>query len=461
MSDETSKEDVLITVTQDDIYFFYDDLLGDGTNYEGEISGPISAGKWSGKFNFNINYFENLFVDINPTITYTTTSSSTQTTKEFESYNELKNFTAGNTNLKEVVLYNREQQLPDTSQVKTLSDEDDIATIPTSFNGLFKGCTNLMKLDLRNFVMDEVIDVAEMVNSCDNLLDENIIGLNIPKAINKDCIREHILDITETSGLTKYKCKNCSYTDEYKEFNYSGSIEKVILEPGTYKLETWGGQGGNNGGKGGYSYGNITLEETKTLYIVVGGAGEYTASNGVIAKGGYNGGNDATGYNNGEFYNVSYKYYGTGGGATHIAFQTGLLSTLYKEQEDLLIVSGGGGGYYRYYNRTNSYTNNGTYTSNPGIGGGGNKAGGNGSITNHSHTASNGDKSSTSTTTGGGLSPTESTFGIAINTGGGGYEGGRGHAAGGSGYLASLLTESGGTSGVRSGNGFAKITRIS
>ena len=44
---------------------------------------------------------------------------------------------------------------------------------------------------------------------------------------------------------------------ESKLFYYTGGIQAVTLNPGKYKLEVWGAQGGHyTGGKGGYSYGN-------------------------------------------------------------------------------------------------------------------------------------------------------------------------------------------------------------
>lgn len=61
-------------------------------------------------------------------------------------------------------------------------------------------------------------------------------------------------------------------------FNYSftGHVETATLEPGTYKLEVWGAEGGttdhyaNTAGKGGYSVGLLTLKSTTKLHIHVG-----------------------------------------------------------------------------------------------------------------------------------------------------------------------------------------------
>lgn len=119
-------------------------------------------------------------------------------------------------------------------------------------------------------------------------------------------------------------------------FDYTGG-EQVFITPikGIYKLEVWGAQGGNKnnylGGYGGYSIGTITINQFDKLYINVGGIG--TAN---TAKGGYNGG--------GNIQADQYGFGSPGGGATHIALRSGLLSTLENCKSDILIVAGGGGG---------------------------------------------------------------------------------------------------------------------
>ena len=97
-----------------------------------------------------------------------------------------------------------------------------------------------------------------------------------------------------------------------------------------YQLETWGAQGGGNGGFGAYSTGVVYLERGETIYINVGGAPStrYT--------GGYNGGGNAIS-TGGQAGNA-------GGGATHIAKTSGNLSTFSSKREDILIVAAGGGG---------------------------------------------------------------------------------------------------------------------
>ena len=230
------------------------------------------------------------------------------------------------------------------------------------------------------------------------------------------------------------------------DFDYTGT-EQVFTAPvsGTYKLETWGAQGGgpseNEGGFGGYSSGTIVLIENDNIYINVGGAGATSKNElNATAIGGYNGGGSAVNSNE----NCGSFLSGSGGGATHIATKSGLLSKLENDKEQLLIVSGGGGGgnFCNYQNhgiggsgggyKGMSATGIGVDAKYNGIGTGGNQA-----------TGACDDKKENYC----------SSFGQGFDTnqyvvdgvgGGGGYYGGSGsglNGGGGSGYIGnSLLT---------------------
>ena len=136
-------------------------------------------------------------------------------------------------------------------------------------------------------------------------------------------------------------------------FDYTGG-EQTFTAPviGTYKLETWGAQGGGLGGNteatGGYSVGSINLIFNQNLYITVGGSGK-SGTTGKIA-GGYNGGGEA--YAQGSYS----SFVGSGGGATHISLSSGLLSIFENSRDDLLIVSGGGGGSNQWKYSSTSYS---------------------------------------------------------------------------------------------------------
>lgn len=152
----------------------------------------------------------------------------------------------------------------------------------------------------------------------------------------------------------------CSYEKGYVwNFDYTGGEQEFTIPcTGTYKLETWGAQGGTAyvsedsvGGVGGYSYGDILFNENISIYINVGGVGvSNNNSKNSIALGGYNGGGAGGGYDRilyGEIWT------GSGGGATHIAIRSGQLSAFENYINDLIIVSGGGGGGY-YHNNSSS-----------------------------------------------------------------------------------------------------------
>ena len=150
--------------------------------------------------------------------------------------------------------------------------------------------------------------------------------------------------------------KPINYTgDTVFNFDYTGGEQTFIATvSGTYKLETWGAQGGGvskrDGGVGGYSSGVITLNQNETIYIYVGSQGKQcSALNSCL--GGYNGGGSA------KAYAEAFSQAAGGGGATHISTISGLLSILKNNKENIIIVSGGGGG--------SNYTND----PNGGIGG--------------------------------------------------------------------------------------------
>src|SRR5436189_2269584 len=115
-----------------------------------------------------------------------------------------------------------------------------------------------------------------------------------------------------------------AYSQTTYTFNYTGSIQTMTVQPGTYSLDCCGGNGGWHAndallqrGKGGYSSGSVTITSPTTLYIAVGGAGGTQTNNTV--PGGWNGGGDA------KYYTYSYN---GGGGASHVATMTGTLGAL-------------------------------------------------------------------------------------------------------------------------------------
>ena len=240
------------------------------------------------------------------------------------------------------------------------------------------------------------------------------------------------------NATQKVKCSIYFKYQFEQEFGYAGN-EQVLIIPktGTYKLETWGAQGGGDndrfiGGYGGYSSGFISLEKNDRIFVIVGELGGYCVGEACTTDIAYNGGGSCkslSGYS-------SSSSCGSGGGATHIAKKSGELATLSNHQQDILIVSGGGGG-----------SNNANYPYNYSNGGsGGGTSGTAGIYTGAQDFYLNGAGGKGATQVSG------NSFGIGScnngNTkvgGGGGYYGGIGSdingAGGGSGYIGnSLLT---------------------
>lgn len=227
-----------------------------------------------------------------------------------------------------------------------------------------------------------------------------------------------------------------------KTFDYTGSEQTYTVKlDGKYKLEVWGAQGGSYnseyyGGYGGYSVGTVELKKNQMIYVYVGGQGTILTDNSDYIPGGFNGG----GRGANKDANVTST---SGGGATHVATKSGLLSSLEGYKDNILIVSAGGGG--------TSYQS-GTYS---GVGGsGGGYIGSDGTNTMTDYKPGAGGTQSSGGNSGGGVANnqergTSGSFGQGGNgnyySGGGGaglYGGGASNqsgAGGGSSYIGNSL----------------------
>lgn len=219
---------------------------------------------------------------------------------------------------------------------------------------------------------------------------------------------------------------------DYKTFGYTGGIQVYKIEAsGFYKLETWGAQGGNqggyHGGYGGYATGVVMLRKGDTIYIGVGGQGTGASVASQSLTGGYNGGGNVTGVAGINHMTAS------GGGATHMALRTGLLSSLSSYRSDILIVSGGGGGARNQSNHVAA--------ARWGHGGSGGGAIAGGAESNYGSTSS--------LTTVTGVSGTQTT-GYAFGQGGTG----RGNAGGGGGFFGGLSGDAPYTGSGGGGSGY-------
>ena len=285
--------------------------------------------------------------------------------------------------------------------------------------------------------------------------------------------KEYWDDVNVGAGLHSGECvsrqinSNRTFANLVALFSYVNTIQTITLPwYGDYMLEVWGAQGGwsynsntNAPGKGGYASGIYTAK--RTLFVAVGSQGA-TGASGTGGAGGYNGGGKGGNAGNGG---------GGGGGATHMATSTGILSSLASNTSAVIIAAGGGGG--------NCNGGGGGDKHFGGVGSGGATGGKSTNSNNGSNYNSawifaesdGGDNTKKVYAFGQGQNGITSNGGTAGSEGngggGGGYYGGcslqatgsssNAGGGGGSGYTAGLGGVST-SSGVREGNGYAKIT---
>lgn len=151
------------------------------------------------------------------------------------------------------------------------------------------------------------------------------------------------------------EAKKATSGHKTKTYDYTGGMQTFKgTYPGKYYLQVWGAQGGGcvsglddkgrpvysgkyAGGKGGYSAGVIELREGESIFIYVGGKGEdgkYGWHGGGEDYDGYGG---TVGYNGGTSGRKYYWAIGGGGGATDIKVGN-------RKPGNRVIVAGGGGG---------------------------------------------------------------------------------------------------------------------
>lgn len=265
----------------------------------------------------------------------------------------------------------------------------------------------------------------------------------------------------------------------YQDYNYTGGIQSFAAPyKGTYKLEVWGAQGGDilitgthsgyyrntttRGGYGGYSSGNIDLNQGETIYIAIGGKASLRSHD--VSYGNSTKSGGAAGYNGGG--SSAADHGGGGGGATHIAKTTGTLASLSSNRSSVLIVAGGGGGGgiipLGWMGDGSSLTGRTLYMIGGSGGGTSGQSGQQDDLPNYGASAGAGGTQTTGYAFGAGASQTVSYNGGA---GGGGWYGGtsggnyNGACAGGggSGYIGGVTSGSM-SNGQRSENGLARIT---
>ncbi len=250
---------------------------------------------------------------------------------------------------------------------KTKSIITEFATVEYYANDI-----NYCNIDYDNKVASINVDM-DVIQFSDGDFDSKINFIKLDKPIKNSTIT--LLSNIPIDDGTKLPL-NYAYTGGQQLFETPAKTD--------WLLKTWGAQGGAattssyggsvdlrvsksiSGGSGGYSRGKVNTGDP--MYINVGGAGTsgyaFAVMNGTLGvstiSGGYNGGGMArasepsytdwsscTSY--GESYYCPYMFIGSGGGATHIATQSGVLPDLVDAQDKVLIVSGGGGGSTMYH----------------------------------------------------------------------------------------------------------------
>lgn len=124
-------------------------------------------------------------------------------------------------------------------------------------------------------------------------------------------------------------------------YAYTGHMDSVTLAAGKYSMECWGARGGN-GGAGGYTKGELNLNQPKKLYVYVGQLGRNPSnSNGAPAS--FNGGGAG---GKGVYYSGTKRYCSggyAGGGASDIRLEGGAWNNAQSLKTRLMVAGGGGG----------------------------------------------------------------------------------------------------------------------
>ncbi|MCI8759686.1 MAG: hypothetical protein HFJ34_00925 [Clostridia bacterium] len=226
----------------------------------------------------------------------------------------------------------------------------DLGGIDSSYNSYEEALKDKEVIDaiIKN---EQAIDY--LVDATDDLINTSINNVEFLKELAQN--EESAKKILASDNWNQILENNENANIFYENINIENSEELTQVEEENpyftfvakanhkYFIQCYGAQGGtfnfygmyNQGGYGGYSYGILNPTQDLTLYIYKGGAGAGTIANSSYL-GGYNGGGSIGTWHDGN------ELQATGGGATHIAIQKGLLQELEFNQSSILMVAGGG-----------------------------------------------------------------------------------------------------------------------
>jgi hypothetical protein len=141
--------------------------------------------------------------------------------------------------------------------------------------------------------------------------------------------------------LTALLISSGSFAQQSWDYSYTGAVDSfVVPSTGSYQLEVWGAQGGNDpedpildpGGRGAYSKGEVNLTAGTVLYLHVGGQG--------------------TGCTTSNWWSTG------GGGATDMRLVGGVWNDSAGLYSRIIVAGGGGGRHGKGYETLQGYIGN-------------------------------------------------------------------------------------------------------
>jgi prepilin-type N-terminal cleavage/methylation domain-containing protein len=399
----------------------------------------------------------NVIDNIAPTVVFGTNGNSTYAKTRSTTVTVSDNVSVNTSSLK--YIWNTSTTSPSEATFTTTFTNGGTITSPSSVTGSYylwilakdnAGNTAIVKTNVFN--LDNTIPVITMngynpvtvitgnsyvdagATATDNI--DGTISVTTSGSVNTSIAGAYTItyNVSDTVGNTAILTRTVNVIQSTYTYDYTSGVQTLVVPAtGNYTLEVYGAQGGkSNGGKGGSSIGTAYLTHGQTLYIYVGGAGAPGPQpyGTYVWSGGWNGGGGCQ----------CSSSEGTGGGGTDIRLNG-------MDLTNRIIVAGGGGG------------------------GGDSISGGSGGGLSGDSASYNSYRAYGGTQTAGGdiggvLGSGGSAMGNSNGGGGGGYYGGGiisginfAPGAGGSGYIGGVTSGSM-QIGVRSGNGYAKVTYI-